>query len=194
MPKLFPDLTNEEIKDRFDYRLNILSLIKKEKYIPNAILIFDAGEVDIKEHYTHFFSQLNDLTEAENSNRIKIIINPIDEHHFLSMEETLTVIQQACNNDLMCFGDEIHLSKLYSSLKEHEMTIEAKNQEIQKLKDTHQNDINTKNQEIQNLKTTHQNDINTKTKKSPILKQKTANCNKNSTKYQIPQSGDSQSP
>ena len=100
-------------------------------------MIFDAGEVDIREHYTHFFSQLNDLTEAENSNRIKILINPLNEHHFMSMKETQKVIQQACNNDLMCFGDEIHLPKLYSSLKEHEMTIEAKNQEIQKLKDTH---------------------------------------------------------
>ena len=172
MPKLFPNTTNEEIKDRYNYRLNILDLIKREKYIPNAIMIFDAGEVDIKEHYIHFFSQLNDLTEAENSNRIKIIINPINEHHFLSMEESLEVIQQACDNDLMCFGDEIHLSKLYSTLKKHERTIEAKNQEIQKLKDTHQNNINTKNQEIQNLKDTHQNDINTKNQEIANLKAK----------------------
>ncbi len=137
LPMLFPDITYKEIKEKYDYRLNILDLIKREKYIPNAIMIFDAGEVDIREHYTHFFSQLNDLTEAENSNRIKILINPLNEHHFMSMKETQKVIQQACNNDLMCFGDEIHLPKLYSSLKEHEMTIEAKNQEIQKLKDTH---------------------------------------------------------
>ena len=172
LPMLFPDITYKEIKEKYDYRLNILDLIKREKYIPNAIMIFDAGEVDIREHYTHFFSQLNDLTEAENSNRIKILINPLNEHHFMSMKETQKVIQQACNNDLMCFGDEIHLPKLYSSLKEHEMTIEAKNQEIQKLKDTHQNDINTKNQEIQNLKTTHQNDINTKNQEITNLKAK----------------------
>ncbi|MEE0938322.1 hypothetical protein [Methanobrevibacter sp.] len=172
MPILFPDLTNEEIKYRFDYRLNILDLIKREKYIPNAIMIFDAGEVDIKEHYTHFFSQLNGLTDAENSNRIKIIINPLNEHHFMSMEETLTVIQQACDNDLMCFGDEIHLSKLYSTLKEHEMTIEAKNQEIQNLKDTHQNEIDAKNQEIENLKNQKNAEIANLKAKNSELEQK----------------------
>ena len=144
-PILFPNITDEEIKSNFNYRLNILDLIMKEKYIPNATMIFDAGEVDIREHYTHFFSQLNNLTEADNSNRIKIIINPINEHKFLSMEESLEVIQQACDSDLMCFGDEIHLSKLYSTLKKHEKTIKAKNQELENLK-------NQKNAEITNLK------------------------------------------
>ena len=115
---------------------------------------------------------MNDLTEAENSNRIKIIINPINEHHFLSMEETLTVIQQACNNDLMCFGDEIHLSKVYSTLKEHERTIEAKDQKIKKLKDTHQNEIYAKNQEIENLKNQKNTEIANLKAKNSELEQK----------------------
>lgn len=41
---VFPNLTDDEIRISYNYRLNVLDLIKKEKYIPNAILIFDAGE------------------------------------------------------------------------------------------------------------------------------------------------------
>lgn len=158
---IFPNLSDEEIKNKYNYRLNVLDLIKKEKYIPNAFLIFDAGELDITEHYIHFFHQLNKLTECENSNRIKIIINPINEHKFLSMEESLEIIQQACDNNLLCFGEEVCNSKIYNDLKELEKRIIDKNNQIEKLEqqkkemqnlNSQYNEMTQiKNNEIQNL-------------------------------------------
>ena len=143
---VFPDLSDEEIKNNYNYRLNVLDLIKKEKYIPNAYIIFDAGEIDIKEHYTHFFAELNKITECNNSNRMKIIINPINEHKFMSMEETLDVIQQACDNNLLCFGDELYSSDINKELEKIKLKIEPEIIEVK-------NEINAIN-EITAMKNT----------------------------------------
>ena len=147
-PIIFPNLSDDEIHEKFNHRLNVLELIKKEKYIPNAILIFDIGELDIAEHYVHFFNQLNKLNYCENTNRIKIIINPINEHKFLSMNESLEIIQQACDNNLLCFSDEVYNSKLYYSMKEYETKITLMEQEIENLK----KDQTQKDAKIQELK------------------------------------------
>ena len=109
---LFPNFSDEEIYGKFNYRLNVLDLIKKEKYIPNLIMIFDAGDVDINEHYVPFFKELNKLNYL-NKNFIKIVINPIDEHKFLDMPSSLCMIEEALNKNLLRFNEEIYSSQLY---------------------------------------------------------------------------------
>lgn len=96
---IFPNYSDEQIKKDFNYRLNVLYLMEKEKYIPNLTMIFDAGHVDISEHYVHFFEELNRLTNCYNKNRIKILINPIDEHKFLNKNETLQLINEVLNDE-----------------------------------------------------------------------------------------------
>ena len=114
---LFPDLSDEEILENYKHRLNVLDLIKKEEYIPNAIMIFDAGEIDINQHYLHFFRDLGKITNL-NDNFMKIVINPIDKHKFLKMSDSLRVIDEACNKNLMIFNEEISSSELYLSNQE----------------------------------------------------------------------------
>lgn len=153
--KVFPNLSDEEIKNNYNYRLNVLDLIKKERYIPNAYIIFDGYELDINEHYTHFFAELNKITECNNKNRIKIIINPINEHKFLSMEETIEVIQQACDNNLLCFGEELYSSDMNKELQKVEQEIiELKNEvnkinEITNIKDAEIHELNLKNKQLE---------------------------------------------
>lgn len=97
---LFPEFSDEYIYENFKHRLNVLDLMKKEKYIPNLVMVFGAGERDRTEHYIPFFKQLNKLTEFQTSNKnhIKIIINPIDRHLFLDEDDTLYLIKRVFDN------------------------------------------------------------------------------------------------
>lgn len=112
-PILFPDFSDEYIYENFKHRLNVLDLMKKEKYIPNLIMVFNAGEVDINEHYVHFFKELSKLNNL-NDNFIKIVINPIDEHKFLDMPNSLCMIEEASKKNLLRFNNEIYTSELYN--------------------------------------------------------------------------------
>ena len=96
---IFPECSDEYIENNFKYRLNVLDLMEKEKYIPNLTIVFDCGNVDISEHYIHFFTELSKLTKCYNENKIKILINPIGKHQFLNKEETLKLIKSITNNE-----------------------------------------------------------------------------------------------
>lgn len=121
---LFPNYSDEYIHENFKHRLNVLDLIKKEKYVPNAIIIFDAGQVDINEHYVPFFKELNKLNYL-NKNYIKIVINPIDEHKFLDMPSSLCMIEEASNKNLLRFNEEIYSSQLYNETQFLKSKVEA---------------------------------------------------------------------
>lgn len=73
--QLFNGLSREEINEKYSYRLNVLELIKKEKYIPNAFLLLDcSSNNDFNKQFKPFFDKLNELPYLENNNRNKIKI------------------------------------------------------------------------------------------------------------------------
>lgn len=97
---LFGNLDISEIKKKFNYKLNIMELITKEKYIPNAYLILDcSSQRDFETQYKNFFNNLNKLpfTENNNVNKIKIRIDGKNKgHRQLSKPEICEFIENVC--------------------------------------------------------------------------------------------------
>lgn len=93
---LFDDLSDGYIKERFGYKLDVLTLMKIENYIPNAYLLLDCShDYDFKNIYLPFFSRLNELPYDERKNNLKIKITGKNKGHaFLPYNELVTLINK----------------------------------------------------------------------------------------------------
>ncbi|RAP47423.1 MAG: hypothetical protein BZ135_02270 [Methanosphaera sp. rholeuAM6] len=93
--QLFNGFTDEEIEE-YSYRLNVMDLIKREKYIPNAYLLLDCSSAnDFNKQYKPFFDRLGELPYVENNNynKIRIRIEGKNEgHHQMSQMNLLDAI------------------------------------------------------------------------------------------------------
>lgn len=70
----FNGLPEKEILERWSYRLKVIDLIKKEKYIPNAFLLLDYSyEADVEMQYAPFFQDLKEIN-GDITDKIHIII------------------------------------------------------------------------------------------------------------------------
>lgn len=92
------ELTDEEFLDKYKYRLDVVEIIKKEEYVPNAYLVLDCSvDLDFNTQYMPFFKALNELPFTETSNNIKLIISGRQKGHVpLEKNETIELI-----NDLL---------------------------------------------------------------------------------------------
>ena len=81
---LFEGLSDEEIKENYSYKINIMDLIKKEKYIPESYLVLDcSAEDDFEYQYKPFFDRFDELPYEENNdvNKIRIRIDGKNRGH-----------------------------------------------------------------------------------------------------------------
>ena len=93
--QLFTGLSKNQI-DEYSYRLNVIDLIKREKYIPDAYLLLDCSTLnDFNKQYRPFLDRLNELPYAENNNynKMKIRVEGKNQgHHQMSQKNLLEVI------------------------------------------------------------------------------------------------------
>ncbi len=92
---LFEDLPDDYIKKRFDYKIDVIELMKIENYIPNAYLILDCSyDYDFERIYLPFFKRLNELPFENSKNNLKIRIDGKNKGHYaLSQRELLKLIE-----------------------------------------------------------------------------------------------------
>lgn len=90
----FDNLPEEYIVENFKHRLDILELIKKENYIPNAYLLCDCSvEKDFARYYIPFFVLLDELPFENNSNYIKLVIMGNNKGHArLDKKENINLV------------------------------------------------------------------------------------------------------
>lgn len=106
--RCFRDLDENEIS-KYDYKLNILNFINKEKYIPNLYLLLDCSdEKDWETQFKDFLNNLNSLPFITNNNYNKIHIRvdgKSNGHSVLNYRNTLyyikkTILLEKYNNYL----------------------------------------------------------------------------------------------
>lgn len=121
----FNNKSDDYVLKNYSHRINIIDMIKKENYIPDATLILNYSHLfDIKQQYAYFFGEeLNKINFTENSNFIKVIIHgKIKGHAPLSNEETYKLINFVFNkksiNDWMENLNEYRYPKTTVSSKQ----------------------------------------------------------------------------
>lgn len=94
---IFTGMSDEEILSTYADRINVFEKIKKENYIPNALVILDCSdERDFNMQYKYFFEDLFKLPFENCDNDIKIIINGKNLGHApLDKFETLHLIEKS---------------------------------------------------------------------------------------------------
>ncbi len=100
----FNNKSEKHILENYGYRLNFIQMMKKENYIPNAIMVLDYSfKYDVKSQYSSFFSEkLNEIPFHKNSNNIKVFIVGKNNGHFhLSQDETMYLIDNIINKKLI---------------------------------------------------------------------------------------------
>lgn len=92
---IFKGMDDEEIISKFGYRLNVIELMKREKYIPKSILVLDCSvDRDFELQYTPFFKDLQKIPFTGNNDNIKIMVNgKFKGHGPLGMYETLHLVK-----------------------------------------------------------------------------------------------------
>lgn len=122
-PYCFPGLTDDEIWDRFKHRFDVIEMMKKENYVPKAILIFDCSNRDIDTQYIDFIKGINCLPDiTDNQNKIRIVFNYTHAHEPLSNLDSRLLVNAITSKNALAYFDELKESQLY---KEYRL---AKNQ------------------------------------------------------------------
>lgn len=90
----FNNLSESQVVEKFSHRLDVIELMKKEKYVPNAFLLMDFSvKPDVDMHYIPFFEELDNICENI-KNKIHIIIKwGYAGHHAQSYDESIQSIK-----------------------------------------------------------------------------------------------------
>lgn len=118
---LYNGLSDEEF-EKYKYRFDIIELMKKEQYIPNAYLILDCTyEHDFKVSFLPFFEELDTLPYKANNNRnkIKIRLDGKNKNHLC-----------ITNNELIKFLKNVEFIE-YDEISKYQKVIQL-NEEYQK--------------------------------------------------------------
>ena len=130
---IFSQFTDEEINIKFAYRISIIDSIIKENYVPKVIFISTLNENDVLSQTLPFIEQLNKLPFKNNSfSRIKILINPADEHGALNRKNIFKLLKtidylENRKNTLNLLDDK---QKEINSLKKRNEYLENQNNSI----------------------------------------------------------------
>ena len=128
-PFCFPGLSNAEIWDRFKHRFDVIELMKKEDYIPKAILVLDCGDRDINTQYIDFIKHLNQLPQLSNKeNKIKIVFNYTLNHEPLSILESRTLVNAVTSKNCLAYLNELEDTDMYKENK----ILKEENEELTK--------------------------------------------------------------
>lgn len=88
------DMDVETFIEKYNERLNIMTLIKREKYVPNAYILMDCSvDTDFSRQYMFFFKELNDFEYHEDGNTMKLCIYGKNiKHAPTSQKKTLAIM------------------------------------------------------------------------------------------------------
>jgi len=134
----FEGMSEEEIKNRYGYRIDIIELIKKENYIPKSFLILDCShDYDFEKIFIPFFLRLNDLPFSSNKNNIRIRIDGKNKgHSVLNYEEVILLINNV---------EHITSNSFKKSLEENKEQNILKN-----IKENYKTQLNTQIKKLEN--------------------------------------------
>lgn len=117
-PYCFPGLSDEEIWSRFKHRFDVVEMMKKENYIPHAIIVFNCSNRDINTQYLDFIKKINEFPKIKNNkNHIKILLNYVDSHIPLEDRESIALINGVVSKDVLSNYDEIQDSEIFKENK-----------------------------------------------------------------------------
>ena len=89
-------------------------MMKKENYIPKAIIVFNCSDRDINTQYIDFIKKINEFPKIENKqNHIKIVFNYIDSHAPLGNAESIKLANGVTSKNLLAYYDEINDSEMF---------------------------------------------------------------------------------
>lgn len=133
------DMDVETFIEKYNERLNIMTLIKKEKYIPNAYILMDCSvETDFSRQYMFFLKELNDFEYENEGNTMKLVIYGKNlKHAPTSQQNTLSImknIRQIEYNKKLSFKNIQSPQELLTQNKTYE-------QKINSLKNNHNLDM-----------------------------------------------------
>lgn len=113
---LFNGLSDEEIFEKYGYRINVLEMMKKEGYIPKCVLLLDFSvKSDVNLQYLNFFEKLSDFPFEGKENKIKIVIEGKSEgHSAIDRNYALDIINGLLSKNYMIWNNELKKSQLFS--------------------------------------------------------------------------------
>ena len=86
----FLDLDENDINEKYKEKIDIIELIKKENYIPNAYLILDSSSsFELKSSILPFFNRLQELPYSDYQNHIKIRLDGKNKGHAAQPQDDL---------------------------------------------------------------------------------------------------------
>lgn len=129
----FNNLPEEIIRKEYGYKVDVLELIKKEQYIPNAFVILDcSSSYDYQNIYLPFFNRLDELPFDEKRNKIKIRIDGKNRgHSILDYQSIFTTI-----DNVMFINDNSYYKNKDKKIKKLEKLLESKENDLRVLNDS----------------------------------------------------------
>ena len=111
----FSNINYKSFQDIFSYRCNIVDLIKKENYIPNAYILVDCFNHDeYQNQVSPFLKSLNELPFNVESNKIKFIFKGMSkDHSYLDYEEFIPILRSI--KSLMDYEKNINKIFIYNN-------------------------------------------------------------------------------
>lgn len=89
----FDCVDDKEAYDKYGYRFNLFEFLKKEEYIPNALLLCDVSHFpDYKKSYKPFIDKIHELPFNKNQNSLKFIFYGKKEGHSAASKKTTLFI------------------------------------------------------------------------------------------------------
>lgn len=133
---IFTNMEEEDIFKEYNYRLNVIEMMKREKYVPNSIIILDCTvKRDFDMQYLHFFRDLEQLPYEAHENNLKLIINGKYEGHGpLNMYETMHLIEES-----KFINDSLNFKKLNQKEYQEYLDLKEFKRDVLKLLDPDQN-------------------------------------------------------
>lgn len=103
----FKNMSRKKVEKHFEYRLNVITNFKKEKYVPNIYYVLELySKVDLEENLIPFLSELISLDFFNKSNSIQIMIyNQNGNHTPLNKKDTISLINRISNGDFLSFSN-----------------------------------------------------------------------------------------
>lgn len=111
----FPELTIEEMAERYGYRLNIFELMKHEQYIPKGLLVFDVSfDGDVQHHYNYVFEELSKLSFENYHNELYIRIMGKNKGHYAynNVQDLLDILYSIKNHKLLIDKDNSEIKNI----------------------------------------------------------------------------------